>query len=119
MIKQINRSLFSVLILCGCLISYSGNVVVVKTNDPNAGYNFMPDVMYDEYSQEFTIDFGEVDEISSGRVVIHDDSGGYQVKNFLVTPACHEFTFICPMQGTLYITITTPHGDTYAGTTGN
>ena len=85
----------------------------------NMGTDLIPVLEYNEDSQEFTIDFGEVDEISSGRVVIHDDSGGYQVKNFLVTQACHEFTFTCPLQGTLYITITTPHGDTYAGTTGN
>ena len=92
-------------------------VVVNPTN--SSGFSETPVLDYNLATQEFTIDFGEVDEISSGRVVIHDDSGGYLVKNFLVTPACHEFTFTCPLQGTLYITITTPHGDTYAGATGN
>ena len=94
-------------------------VIVVKTGQGTSGCDETPVLDYNQDSQEFTVDFGEVDEISGGRVVIHDDSGGYQVKNFLVTPACHEFTFICPLQGTLYITITTPHGDTYAGATEN
>ncbi|MBR1544104.1 MAG: hypothetical protein IJ626_04330 [Muribaculaceae bacterium] len=88
-------------------------VILVPTSSDHDISMFVPTLIYNEDSQEFTIDFGEVDEISSGRVVIHDDSGGYQVKNFLVTPACHEFTFTCPLQGTLCITITTPHGDTY------
>ena len=99
-------------------LKLNGGEIVLQPKG-NMGTDLIPVLEYNEDSQEFTVDFGEVDEISSGRVVIHDDSGGYQVKNFLVTPACHEFTFICPLQGTLYITITTPHGDTYAGTTGN
>ena len=98
---------------------YGDSIVIVPTHTNDNGGNIPPELDYNLATQEFTIDFGEVDEISSGRVVIHDDSGGYQVKNFLVTPACHEFTFICPLQGTLYVTITTPHGDTYAGTTEN
>ncbi len=104
------------------LISFMGQLKseeVIITHTSSNTFDETPALDYNLATQEFTIDFGEVDEISSGRVVIHDDSGGYQVKNFLVTPACHEFTFICPLQGTLYITITTPHGDTYAGTTGN
>ena len=104
------------------LISFMGQLKseeVIITHTSSNTFDETPALDYNLATQEFTIDFGEVDEISSGRVVIHDDSGGYQVKNFLVTPACHEFTFTCPLQGTLYITITTPHGDTYAGTTGN
>ena len=104
------------------LISFMGQLKseeVIITHTSGNTFDETPALDYNLATQEFTVDFGEVDEISSGRVVIHDDSGGYQVKNFLVTPACHEFTFTCPLQGTLYITITTPHGDTYAGTTGN
>ena len=113
-------SRFTIICLLALIsLSAAADEVPVQPINQGNGSDLTPTLDYDLATQEFTVDFGEVDEISSGRVVIHDDSGGYQVKNFLVTPACHEFTFTCPLQGTLYITITTPHGDTYAGTTGN
>ena len=115
--KFINLLRF-ILILSVSASAYCREIEVNNTSC-GGGHDYSPVLDYNEDSQGFTIDFGEVDEISSGRVVIHDDSGGYQVKNFLVTPACHEFTFTCPLQGTLYVTITTPHGDTYAGTAEN
>ena len=113
------KSVISALILASCSQFIGAVDIVVMPQGGSGGQDEVPSLGYNLATQEFTIDFGEVDEISSGRVVIHDDSDGYQVKNFLVTPACHEFTFTCPLQGTLYVTITTPHGDTYAGTTEN
>ena len=62
-------------------------VVVTPTN--SSGFSETPVLDYNLATQEFTVDFGEVDEISSGRVVIHDDSGGYQVHKWIdKRPVC-------------------------------
>ena len=58
-------------------------VVVTPTN--SSGFSETPVLDYNLATQEFTVDFGEVDEISSGRVVIHDDSGGYRFTNGLTS----------------------------------
>ena len=85
-------SRFTIICLLALIsLSAAADEVPVQPINQGNGSDLTPTLDYDLATQEFTVDFGEVDEISSGRVVIHDDSGGYQVKNFLVTPACHEF----------------------------
>ena len=68
------------------LISFMGQLKseeVIITHTSSNTFDETPALDYNLVTQEFTIDFGEVDEISSGRVVIHDDSGGYQVHKWI------------------------------------
>ena len=68
---------------------YGDSIVIVPTHTNDNGGNIPPVLDYNLATQEFTVDFGEVDEISSGRVVIHDDSGGYQVHKWIdKRPVC-------------------------------
>ena len=68
------------------LISFMGQLKseeVIITHTSSNTFDETPTLDYNLATQEFTIDFGEVDEISGGRVVIHDDSGGYQVHKWI------------------------------------
>lgn len=64
---------------------YGDSIVIVPTHTNDNGGNIPPVLDYNLATQEFTIDFGEVDEISSGRVVIHDDCSGNRFTNGLTS----------------------------------
>ena len=66
-------------------LSAAADEVPVQPINQGNGSDLTPTLDYDIATQEFTVDFGEVDEISSGRVVIHDDSSGNRFTNGLTS----------------------------------
>ena len=83
-------SRFTIICLLALIsLSAAADEVPVQPINQGNGSDLTPTLDYDLATQEFTIDFGEVDEISGCRVVIHDDSDGYQVHKWIdKRPVC-------------------------------